>query len=589
MDKKTAIIAVAIIAVLIAFAVLRQNNSPNEMKQAFLQKFQPIKSQYDAAKADGYNVSEAERLGLAAKQDFDKGNYAEANQLLDMALAALEKATTSADNYPPPTTAPPNTSFIPPNKSWIYDGAIYETHPYYYPGHSFKEITEQVPSLAELGVKTIYLMPVWEQPPGEGDYSLIYHIYDYYKINPAYGTPGELKELINTAHNAGIKILFDLVTCCTWKGTALWDMGGTFSMPLSELQTKAKEIGWILEYETVGTDNYVKYNCSLRNGKRFCDFGGLIAGDTVIPLQYPLVGWGFALDKAKPEAINYFTDVTTYYVKEYDIDGWRVDAPTNNWNSDIISGDHSSQALLRNVKTEITKIKPDAVLISEWPTIAVMEPADNPKAAELDEENAASYSYYFYNKISEIVKGKDLLSILAGETISYNRARIRFLESHDTYQRINAVSPQLNKPLTVLIATIPGIPMIQAGQEIGAKAEYFTNPAVNWTGGDYGLEKFYDTVFSIRGSSSALKYGDIKNVWKSGDNIYAYSRNYENETVVILINFQDKTAISVLNLPFKSGTILFDGLNNENIIVSDPSGFKVSIPAYSSRILIIKR
>jgi len=483
----------------------------------------------------------------------------------------------------------PNTGITPVNKSWIYEGIIYETHPYYYAGHSFKEITEQVPSLADSGVKTIYLMPVWEQPPGEGDYSLIYHIYDYYKINPAYGTPQELKELINTAHKAGIKVLFDWVTCCTWKGTALWKMNGTFSMSLTELQKKAKEIGWTLEYETVGTDNYVKYNCSLRNGKRFCDFGGLIAGDNVIPLQYPMVGWGFAVDKTKPEVINYFTDVTTYYVKEYDIDGWRVDAPTNNWNSEIISGDHSSQELLRKAKNEITKIKPSAVLVSEWPTIAVMEPSDNPKAAELDEEAEASYSYFFYNRIKEIVTEKKLFDILASEIILYDRTRVRFIESHDTYQRINAVAPQLNKPLTVLIATIPGIPMIQAGQEIGATKEYFTYPEVNWAQGNHGLKKFYETVFLTRNTNNALKYGDIKNVWKSGDNTYAYSRTYENETAVVLINFQEKAATSFLNLPFNAGTALEDELSGETFVVKTPNNFEISMPSYGSRILTIKR
>lgn len=88
----------------------------------------------------------------------------------------------------------------------------------------------------------------------------------------------------------------------------------------------------------------------------------MIADDKVISLQYPQVGWGFAVDKTNPEMIEYFTEVAKYYVKEYDIDGWRVDAPSDNWNPDIISGDHSSKQLLRSVKTEITKIKLDAIL-----------------------------------------------------------------------------------------------------------------------------------------------------------------------------------------------------------------------------------
>lgn len=553
-------------------------------KEQLLEKYSKISTQFDIEKSKGNNVTEVEIIIRQAKEAYDKGDYKEADSLLDKASAILEKKdipTKSLISLKPPT----NLTRV--DRSWLYEGLIYETHPYYYPDHSFKEITEQVPSLFDLGIRTIYLMPVWEQPPGERDYSLLYHTYDYYKINPVYGTPQELKELINTAHKYNMKVLFDLVTCCTWKGSAIWNKGGVLSISLSELQNKAKNLGWTLEYKTVDGNRYASYNCSTRNNRILCDFGGMIVEDKVILLQYPQVGWGFAIDKTNPETIEYFTEVAKYYVKEYDIDGWRVDAPSNNWNPSIISGDRSSQQLLRRVKTEITNIKPDAILLSEWPTIATIYPSDPPVKAELDEESEASYSYFFYHKISETIRAKKLFDVLGKENIWYNRTRVRFSESHDTYQRINNVAPQINKPLIVLLSTIPGIPMIQAGQEIGATYEFFTVPTVDWANGDYELRNFYKKVFEIRNNHVALKYGSLETAWKSGDNVYAYSRSYEDEKVVVIINFLDKSAKSKIDLSFMDkGSILYDALNDEKFTVDDPNNFEISVPAYGSRIFV---
>ena len=475
---------------------------------------------------------------------------------------------------------------------WIYEGPIYETHPYYHDG-TFEGLTEKIPEIAELGVKTIYLMPIWEQPPEEDTYSFIYHTYDYFKINQVYGTPQELKELIDTAHEYNLKVLFDLVTCCTWEGSYIWNQNGTFSISLSELQEKTDELGWTLEYYEDDDGNmYVYYNCREEGCRTRCDLAGMIVDDVVMLCHYPSAGWGFAIDKTNPDVIDYFTEVAEYYVKEYDIDGWRLDAPSNNWNPNIIDGDHSIQQLLRNVKEAITKVKPDAILLAEAPSVAKTIPPMNVSPDPvLDEMCEISYSYYFYHKLGEIIRDENpqqLICTLMDEKIWYNRTRTRFFETHDT-ERMNQIDPHLNKPLLVLISTIPGVPMIQAGQEIGAINAFWYNPSVDWINGDYELRGFYKKLFEIRDNNNALKYGTIENTWESGDDTFAYMREFEGEKVIAIVNFLDKQATSTLNLSFlDAGTILYDGLNNEAFMVSDPSNFGISIPAYGSRILFLR-
>jgi len=208
----------------------------------------------------------------------------------------------------------------------------------------------------------------------------------------------------------------------------------------------------------------------------------------------------------------------------------------------------------------------------------------------------ASYSHAFAKYLHfKILKGvynsEDLIKLLEKEkeNIRYNRRKAYYFETQGR-PRINKIAPQLNKPSLVLISTIPGIPMIQAGQEIGATNRYYSgNPKVDWANGNYELREFYRKVFNIRNSNNALKYGSIENVWKSGDNTYAYLRDYEDEKVIVVINFLNKTAVSTLNLSFlPNGTVLYDELNGETFNVNEPGNFKISIPRYGSRILVLR-
>ncbi|MDD5464937.1 MAG: alpha-amylase family glycosyl hydrolase [Candidatus Omnitrophica bacterium] len=478
-------------------------------------------------------------------------------------------------------------------RTWLNDGAIYETHPYYYPNHSFREITDDIPRIADLGVKTIYILPVWEHQDSNPPQNYIYLITNYSRLDPLYGTGAELKELVNTAHNYNMKVIFDLVTCCaSWKSIPFVN-NWTLKISLSELRAKAAQLGWKLQNSTDGNGNkYTYYNCRAGyGGQNKCDFLGKVDGDVVTAYYYPIATFGPAIDRTNPDAVNYFVNAAEYSVKEYGIDGWRLDVPNNHWNPDIFSDEHSSLQMLRNAKALMQANKPNVVFFAELP---YLDPSDS----ALDEVAEASYShgfskYVFYKLIPGQGSSKELVDLLQleNEKVEYGRTRSRMVEEHGS-QRLANSAPKLNKPLLVLISTIPGIPMIQAGQEIGATEEWFYNgkaqAQVNWSKGDYALRDFYKKVFAIRNSNNVLKYGDIKNVWKSGDNIYAYSRTYGNETVIIAINFNGNQAESILEVPFEKGTRLTDELSGETFTVEIPSSFKITIPAYSPRILTIE-
>lgn len=90
---------------------------------------------------------------------------------------------------------------------------------------SYKEFTENVlPRVARLGYNTIQLMAIQEHPY-YGSFG--YHVSSFFAPSSRFGTAEELKELIDTAHRLGIKVIMDLVHSHAVKnqveGLALYD------------------------------------------------------------------------------------------------------------------------------------------------------------------------------------------------------------------------------------------------------------------------------------------------------------------------------------------------------------------------------
>ena len=496
------------------------------------------------------------------------------------------------------------------SKNWIYEGPIYEVNLDRYPNQKYTDLTQRVPQLKELGIKTIYLMPIWECVEDKP-----YSIYNY-SLNPKYGSEDDFHNLIDTIHCNGMKIIVDIVI--------------SYAPPGSYIYKK----DWMLHYKP----EYGK-------GVYFWR-------------------WEPSTDQTNPDLIEYLSDTAKYYVKNYDIDGWRVDAPQLNFNmSDFnkiqeVSPEYNAVNLLRRMKEKITNVKPEALLLTELP--GPLSEGNSEAEPLFDEVSEISYSWELTGLLrpklalflSEEAKGKireirrrpdflehteeyskeiyeilnsdlgthitsdedfrkalaqyggifpgfvqkmitgdatsqDLVNFFSQEQILYNRTRARWVENHDSKVRLEAAFPEQHKELVVLISTIPGVPMIFAGQEIGAR---ISKQSPDWDHGDYQLREFYKKVFRIRSQNAPLKYGDIRNVWKSGDNTYAYVRSYKDEKVVVILNFQDEKVSSALDLSFwSSGAKIYDELNDEEFIVDSPKDFQVIIPAYGARILVLQK
>jgi 1,4-alpha-glucan branching enzyme len=90
---------------------------------------------------------------------------------------------------------------------------IYEAHPGMAQEEgrvgTFAEFTERIlPRIAALGYNAVQLMAVMEHPY-YGSFG--YHVSSFFAVSSRFGTPEDLKQLIDTAHGLGLRVLLDLV------------------------------------------------------------------------------------------------------------------------------------------------------------------------------------------------------------------------------------------------------------------------------------------------------------------------------------------------------------------------------------------
>ncbi len=86
-------------------------------------------------------------------------------------------------------------------KTWLQTADL--TRPF---GGTLRGVIEKLDHIKDLGFNTLWLTPVFASPSHHG-----YDISDYFKVEPRLGTEADLRELLDTAHSKGLRVLLDFV------------------------------------------------------------------------------------------------------------------------------------------------------------------------------------------------------------------------------------------------------------------------------------------------------------------------------------------------------------------------------------------
>lgn len=196
---------------------------------------------------------------------------------------------------------------------------------------SYSEFTQDVlPRIKDGGYDTIQLMAIQEHPY-YGSFG--YHVSSYFAASSRFGTPEELKELVDTAHSLGIAVVLDLVHSHAVKNEAegLSRFDGTYDQYFH-----AGERG-----------NHEQWD------SRVFDYG-------------------------KPEVLHFLLSNCRYWLDEYHFDGYRFDGVTSmlythhgmgrlytNYDDYFDYVDEDAMAYLTLANRLIHQLKPSAVTIAE--------------------------------------------------------------------------------------------------------------------------------------------------------------------------------------------------------------------------------
>ena len=186
----------------------------------------------------------------------------------------------------------------------VKDGVIYEANiRQYSESGKFKDFTKDIYKLKDLGVKIIWLMPIHpiSKTNRKGTLGSYYSISDYKAVNPEFGSKDDLDELIKEAHKHDMLVILDWV---------------------------ANHTGWDHKWIKNKPDYYTKNE----NGE---------ITDPINPTTGESWGWTDVADLNfdNMEMQNEMIKAMEYWVKEYDIDGYRLDAahscPVSFWKKSI--------------------------------------------------------------------------------------------------------------------------------------------------------------------------------------------------------------------------------------------------------------
>ena len=395
--------------------------------------------------------------------------------------------------------------------AWINNTDVYEVNVRQYtPEGTFNAFAKELPRLQQMGVSTLWFMPITPiaQQNKKGSLGSPYACSDYTAINPEFGTLNDFKKLVKLAQGMGFNVIIDWV---------------------------ANHTGW----DHVWTVTNPEYFKRAENG----DFKIASGMSDIIELDYQ----NPALRKAMIDALE-------FWVKECDIDGYRCDlafwVQLDFW--------MEARAALEKTKTLF------------W--LAESDPLDHPdyyqafdacytwtwmhKTEEFYKQGQDKYL------LDEVVHRYDTNG--APDAIP-----LWFTSNHDEntwngteYEKYGDAA----KALAVFSFTRNGLPLIYSGQELPnyKRLQFFDKDQIDWNG-KYELHDFYKTLLTLHKNNTALRAGDAAVTtynlsMNNGDKVMAYLRKNGQAEVLVLLNFS-KEALSC--------SILDEHLNGKFINVFD--------------------
>lgn len=289
-------------------------------------------------------------------------------------------------------------------------------------GGDLDGIADNLDYIQNLGVTAIYLTPVFKSISNHK-----YDISDYYQVDEMFGGNIALKRLVTECHNRGLKIILD----------AVFNHVSENFEPFQDVLQKGNESKYFDWFMIDGP----KVNTSKNNYACF-------AACNYMP----------KLNTNNPEVQQYLLNVVEYWMKEYDIDGWRLDV-----------ADEVSHDFWRLMRRTVKSIKKDAALIGEnWHNSESYLNGDQFDSIMNYGVLKAMLDYWVNESLDEQGLSFALNRQLMRYADTTNNMMFNLIDSHDTYRFLTEVKGNQDKLICALVtlAFLPGSLNLYYGTEI---------------------------------------------------------------------------------------------------------------------------
>ena len=414
-------------------------------------------------------------------------------------------------------------------------------------------LIEKLDYIDNLGASCIWLMPVAASPSYHG-----YDVSDYYRVEPAYGTNDVFKRLVTEAHRRGLVVLVDMVLNHSssehpYFQAALHDTAS----PYRAWYRFAPEP---LGKGPHGGDDW--HRSPVRDEYYY---GVFWSGMPDLNYQTPAV---------REEAKR----IATFWLRDMGVDGFRLDAvPYLVEEGTCLMACPGTHAFLHEYAAHVDSVKPGAYTVGEaWGNIDEMMPY-------YPDQLTSYFGFELADSLLSVVRTGWAAGLLTGflrlqDTLPAYRWS-PFLSNHDQTRTLTALGGDVAraKLAATLLLTLPGLPFIYYGEEIGmtgdkpdprlrSPMQWSADPGLGFTSGtawesaqpdslttnvaaqegDSGsLLNLYRRLIHLRRQSEALATGTLVALAANNPHVAAYLRRSGTHAALVVANLGATPAAGV--------------------------------------------
>lgn len=395
-------------------------------------------------------------------------------------------------------------------------------------------VQQKLDYIEDLGVNTIWLSPVYAGPYSHG-----YYPTDLKGVDERFGDEELLKEIIDEAHERGLKIVYDFVSNYTSNQHPFFQ--------------DALEHGENSEYY-----NWYTFHDWPNDYETFYGIGELPE-----------------LNNENLETRAYMLeDVLPYWLFELDFDGFRLD---------YVPGQH--QDFWVDFRQEIKQRDPDKYIFGEiWDHPNVIQSY----VGQLD----GAHDFALYQAFQDVFvqeSGMDAISrVIANNSSLYHPEYVltTFLDNHNVPRFMYEVDEQINtvKLASALQLTLPGSPIIYYGNEVGLSQSGDHNEVLEWQDRFYremmlwdeedqytDLQEHYKQLIQLRHAEPALRTGEYQELFVT-DDLLVFERRDENKQFIVIVNIGNDRQLNLNDLYDQeevTNVMLSNVFNSEDVYESN--------------------